>query len=439
MNNEIQSIISAALQAVNPKVFIPKVLQREQDQLIIAGKTFEWKQFKHIYLVAIGKAGLSMAAAVDSVLHDAVTEGIILTKHIDDSFQFSEKYRIFKGGHPVPDDGSVQGANAILAMLGKTLADDLVIFLISGGGSALLTCPRPGVSLKDMQDFSAQILACGADINEFNTMRKHLDLVKGGGLALQAAPALCVSIILSDVVGSNLSTIASGPTVPDPSTFDDAIRILDKYQLRGSVPASILKVLQDGQMGLIPETLKNDDPCCKKIINCLAADNRIAAVAAAEKGRQLGFNSVILSTMLTGEAAAVGAMLPAFLSEIDRPGSWIHRPALMIFGGETTVHIHGNGLGGRNQELALAAVRPMSDMKGSALVTLATDGEDGPTDAAGAFVSDETLQKGLAHGLKPEDFLNRNDAYHYFEALNDLLKTGPSGTNVNDLTFLFAF
>jgi hydroxypyruvate reductase len=143
--------------------------------------------------------------------------------------------------------------------------------------------------------------------------------------------------------------------------------------------------------------------------------------------------------MLTGEADVVGAMLPAFLSEIYRPGTWIHRPALMIFGGETPVHIHGNGLGGRNQELALAAVRPMSDMKGSALVTLATDGEDGPTDAAGAFVSDETLQKGLAHGLKPEDFLNRNDAYHYFEALNDLLKTGPSGTNVNDLTFLFAF
>ena len=439
MKNDIQSILTSALQAVDPRVFIPNMLQREQNRLIIDGKTFELKQFKHIYLAAVGKAGLSMAAAADSVLREAVTEGIILTKHIDNAYQLSEKYSIFKGGHPVPDDGSVQGTNAILSMLGKTQANDLVIFLISGGGSALLTCPRPGVSLKDMQDFSTRILACGADISEFNTMRKHLDMVKGGGLALQAAPALCVSIILSDVVGSNLSTIASGPTVPDPSTFDDAIRILDKYKLRNSVPSSILKVLQDGQMGLIPETLKPDDPCCKKIINCLAADNRIAAIAAAEKGRQLGFNSVVLSTMLTGEASAVGAMLPAFLSEIDQPDSWIQRPALMIFGGETTVHIKGKGLGGRNQELALAAVRPMSAMKNSALVTLATDGEDGPTDAAGAFVSDATLGKGLALGLKPEDFLEHNDAYHYFEALDDLLKTGPSGTNVNDLTFLFAF
>ena len=439
MKNDIQSILTSALQAVDPRVFIPNVLQREQNRLIIDGKTFELKQFKHIYLAAVGKAGLSMAAAADSVLREAVTEGIILTKHIDNAYQLSEKYSIFKGGHPVPDDGSVQGANAILSMLEKTQADDLVIFLISGGGSALLTCPRPGVSLKDMQDFSAQILACGADISEFNTMRKHLDLVKGGGLALQAAPALCVSIILSDVVGSNLSTIASGPTVPDLSTFNDAIHILDKYKLRDIVPSSILKVLLDGQTGLIPETLKPDDPCCKKIINCLTADNRIAAIAAAEKGRQLGFNSVILSTMLTGEASAVGAMLPAFFSEIDQPDSWIKRPALMIFGGETTVHIKGKGLGGRNQELALAAVRPMSAMKNSALVTLATDGEDGPTDAAGAFVSDATLGKGLALGLKPEDFLEHNDAYHYFEALDDLLKIGPSGTNVNDLTFLFAF
>ena len=425
----INKLIRAAVDSVQPENFIPKVIQSEGGRLLIGGEPFDPRQYARVFIAAVGKAAVGMTKAADRLLHPYISEGVVLTKHIPERSGLDKRYKIIRGGHPVPTEGSIAGAKAILEMLDRAGENDLVLFMISGGGSALMTAPQGGISLETFQEFSSAILGCGADITEFNTLRKHLDAVKGGRLALRAAPARQISIILSDVVGSPLDVIASGPTVPDPSSYKDALRILDRYSDKTKFPGIIRETLRRGEQGELPETLKKDDPAFSLSRIILAAENRTAARAAEEKGRELGFRSAILTTRLTGEASAVGAILPAFLSEPEAP-------ELMIFGGETTVNLNGSGLGGRNLETALAAVRPMASYPGCALVTLATDGEDGPTDAAGAIVTSETLSRALELGCDPAEYLKNNDSYHFFEKTGGLLKPGSTGTNVNDLTFL---
>ncbi|MBR6089422.1 MAG: DUF4147 domain-containing protein, partial [Anaerolineaceae bacterium] len=336
------------------------------------------------------------------------------------------KYRIMKGGHPVPSGSSINGAKSILSLLDRAGEEDLVIFLISGGGSALMTLPVNGIDLETFQEFSNAVLGCGADIREFNTLRKHLDDVKGGRLSLHAAPARQITLILSDVVGNSPDIIASGPTVPDPTTYRDALGILDKYAHGTVFPAIIRETLELGAKGLLPETLKQEISGSSIF---LLASNRTAAYAAAECAEKNGWNSRVLNTRFTGDAAAAGELLPSFFSETEKH-------SVLIFGGETTVRLQGNGLGGRNLQLALASVRPMAEWADCTLVTLATDGEDGPTDAAGAAVTSETLSKAAVLGLDPDNFLRNNDSYHFFEKIGGLIKTGSSGTNVNDLTIL---
>ena len=425
----IQELINSALNAVKPANFIPDMIRLEQGVLKIRGNHYDLDQYAHIYVAAIGKAAIGMTEALDKIIHPYVTEGIILTKHIPPSCVLSSPYRILRGGHPVPTSESINGAKAILGMLDKARSDDLVLFLISGGGSALMTDPIEGISLDTYQNFCSAILGCGADIREFNILRKHLDGVKGGRLAQHAAPARQITIILSDVVGSDPDVIASGPTVPDFSSYNDALAILDRYSGKACFPEKIREIIKRGCEGQLPETLKQNDPAFASSDIFLAAENRTAAYAAAAKGTELGFSSQVLTTRLTGEASAVGAILPAFFSELGAPG-------LLILGGETTVSLKGNGLGGRNLETALAAVRPMAAYPGCVLATLATDGEDGPTDAAGAIVTSQTLQNSLSYGISPESFLQCNDSYHFFEKTGSLFKPGVSGTNVNDLVFL---
>ncbi|HMN60082.1 MAG TPA: DUF4147 domain-containing protein, partial [Anaerolinea sp.] len=309
--------------------------------------------------------------------------------------------------------------------------------LISGGGSALLTCPAEGISLDDMRAVTGLLLGCGANINEMNAVRKHLDLVKGGGLARWAAPARTAALILSDVIGDPLDVIASGPCVPDSSSFASAWSILERYNLIDRLPEAVRARLQSGLRGQVAETPKPGDPLFERVQNEVIASNYQAAQAALEQARRDGWQTLLLTTYLQGEARQAGRMLAAVARQAAGSAEPLGRPACLVLGGETTVTLRGDGLGGRNQELALGAVAEMDGLADAFLVALATDGGDGPTDAAGAVVTGETLVRARAAGLDPADFLARNDAYHFFQPLADLLLPGPTQTNVNDLAFLF--
>ncbi len=425
----IKHLSNAAITAVMPEVFIPAQITRDGGILTIQDVPYDLDAYRHVYVISLGKAAIGMAEALDQIIHPYVTEAIVLTKHIPQRHSLGDQYRILRGNHPIPGTYSIAGAKAVLEIAEKAGADDLVIFLISGGGSALMSLPVEGIDLETMQRFSDMILSCGANITEFNILRKHLDLIKGGRLAQHAAPADQVTIILSDVVGDPVDIIASGPTVPDPYTYQDALEILDRYAAVNTFPPVIHNILMRGMDEKLPETPKPDDPLFQKSNIYLAASNRTAAAAAALEAQKLGFHAQVLNTQLTGEASEIGKLLPSFFSTLDAPGMY-------IFGGETTVHITGNGLGGRNLELALGSVREMADWKNCVLATLATDGEDGPTDAAGAFVTADMIFRAIEEGITPESFLRNNDAYHFFERVKGLIRTGPSGTNVCDLTFL---
>ncbi|HSM24556.1 MAG TPA: DUF4147 domain-containing protein, partial [Anaerolineaceae bacterium] len=304
----------------------------------------------------------------------------------------------------------------------------LVFCLISGGGSALVTAPYDGISLEDMRELTLQLLACGARIDEINTLRRHLDRIKGGGLAKKASPARLVSLILSDVVNSPLEAIASGATAPDPSTLEDVLRIIEKYDLNAKLPSSIIRHLAKKM-----ETPKVGDDLFAKVSNILVGNNELAAQAAAQTAEKFGFKIIDLGNAWQGEAREVSQEL---VSKIMKTND---QPVCIIAGGETTVTLKGEGKGGRNLELALAAVPLLAGQENVMLVTLATDGEDGPTDAAGAVVTGESFERAKKLGIESQTYLNNNDSYHFFEKLGDLLKPGPTGTNVNDLTFLFRF
>ncbi|MEY2817858.1 MAG: hypothetical protein RL275_1321, partial [Chloroflexota bacterium] len=336
-------------------------------------------------------------------------------------------FTVLPGGHPVPTEASVRAGNAAFD-LASSLTRDLLICLISGGGSALMTSPQYGLHLADLQTLTKLLLACGARVDEINTLRRHLDRVKGGGIAKFANGARIASLILSDVVGNPLEAIASGPTAPDPSTREDALTILEKYDLLNKIPAVILGVLETA-----PETPKPNDPMFERMQNVLVGSNSLAAQAGLEMAKSLGFHTHFLGDTWQGEARDIAKELCGHFNLN------YERPFCLIAGGETTVTLRGNGKGGRNQELALSAAIEMNGRENIMLITLATDGEDGPTDAAGAVVTGETCQRGGRLEVDAQALLSQNDAYSYFQALGDLIQPGPTGTNVNDLTFLFGF
>ncbi len=432
-------VMAAALNAADPAVAIRRSLHREGNALHADGFTWQPAEGGRIYLVAAGKASVPMAEAGIDVSGEWLYAGIVITKRGQaPSEALHPRVRLCEASHPVPGEDGAQATRRIRALLSKTRPGDLVLALISGGGSALMTAPAPGISLAALQNLTRRLLACGADIREINCLRKHLDTVKGGGLARWAAPADILTLILSDVIGSPLDAIASGPTVPDPTTFRDALAILRRHGLVEETPPEILARLRRGAAGEIPETGKEADPIFKGARNLIVGDNPLAARAALKQAETEGFHSLLLTTALQGEAREAGRFLAAILGETARSGNPLPRPACLVAGGETTVTLRGEGLGGRNQELALGAVRGLAGLPGLALVSLATDGGDGPTDAAGAVVTGETLARARQAGLSPDDFLRRNDSYRFFETLGDLLKPGPTQTNVNDLAFLFA-
>lgn len=414
-------------------------MRRNENLLTIGEHSCDLDTFDRVFLVGAGKAGAPMARAAAAVLGDRLTAGLVIIKEGHrEAEAASPVCEIVEAGHPLPDQRGVQATQRIAALLDRVGERDLVITLISGGGSALLTLPVPGVSLADLQQLTSALLACGATIHELNTLRKHLDQLKGGGMARRAVPATLVTLILSDVVGNPLDIIASGPTVPDSSTFSDAWALLERYALLDTIPESIRAHLQLGIAGRIAETPRADDRCFDRVSNLLVGSNQQAAEAAMRMAQQAGFNTMLLTTQLQGEAREVGRVVAAIGRQLATSNTPLSRPACIIAGGETTVTLRGAGKGGRNQELALAAVAGLAGLPNITLITLATDGGDGPTDAAGAVVTGATWQRAQARGLDPADYLARNDAYHFFAALGDLVKTGPTRTNVNDLLFLFA-
>lgn len=428
----MRRILAAAVNAVEPAAAVHRAVQRERDSLTISGREHHLGSYRRVASISIGKAGWGMAAALGEILGDRLDIGLIISKH--GGTPPSPHWAAIEGGHPLPDESSLLAGQRALELASSLSRDDLLICLISGGGSALVTVPVDGVSLGDLRALTECLLASGARVDEMNTLRRALDQVKGGGLARAANGAEIVSLIISDVVGNPLEAIASGPTVPNPTSGTDALAILEKYQLQGKIPASILAHLQSAPPSELPGDA-TPPPASAHII----ASNLHAAQAALAQAKEDGFHPYLLRADLQGEAREAAFELADSLRWSALRDDPVARPACLVAGGETTVTLRGKGRGGRNTELALSAAINLADFPQVMLTSLATDGEDGPTDAAGAVVSGETWGRARALGLDPSDFLNRNDSYSFFAALDDLLRPGTTGTNVNDLVLMFAF
>lgn len=423
------SLVRAALEAVDPAAAVTRALPR-----VDAGRA------RRVRVVGAGKAAVPMARAVELGLDAPLQAGRVITKHGHAVPPLPRHILVREAAHPVPDRTSVQATAWMLELLDHGPGvDDLVLCLISGGGSALMTLPAPGIRLVDLQRTTELLLAGGVPIEQVNGVRKHLSQVKGGQLAARAAPARVAALILSDVVGNPVDAIASGPTAADPTTFDDALEVLRRHDLLERVPAAVRAHLEAGARGERPETPVADDPLLERVDNLIVGSNARAAEAALARARELGLAGLLLSTHVEGEAREVGRVCAALLRELAQCGRPLPRPACLVLGGETTVTMTEHGAGGRNQELALAAALALDGLQDVCLVALATDGNDGPTDAGGAVVDGTTAARARAAGLDPHDHLQRHDAYPLLDAVGDLLRIGPTGTNVNDLTLLLAF
>lgn len=436
MRQHAEQIFQAGLRAVDPGAAIKRCCRLDGDRLLIKDKSYNLSLFDTVLVLGAGKAGASMAKAVEELLGDRLSGGVVAVKygHLEDL----QKITLYEAAHPLPDENGLKAAQAILELAERAGEKTLVIFLVSGGGSALMPLPVDGISLADKQETTRILLSCGATIHEINTLRKHLSAIKGGQLARAVFPATMVSLVLSDVVGDDLDTIASGPCVPDPRTFADCLGIIDKYAIADKLPENILNHLRAGAAGEIPETPKLGDAVFKRIFNVIVGSNFDALSRAREAAIALGYNPLILSSTIEGETSEIAGMHMAIAHEILKTGHPVKPPACILSGGETTVTVRGKGMGGRNQEFALAAALQMGDAGKIVLLSAGTDGTDGPTDAAGAFADTTTLQRAARFELDLQKYLADNDSYHCFEQLGDLYKTGPTNTNVMDLRVILA-
>jgi len=426
--------LETALNAVDPKRIVKAKLKLKGSVLNVDEQSFDLRMFNHVYVVGGGKAGGAMAEALEEVLGNRITDGLVNVPY--GSKHKAGIIKLREASHPVPDEDGSEGTRRMLKIAEDAEEDDLLICVISGGGSSLMPLPRGGISIADKRALTDALLKCGATINEINTVRKHISDFKGGWLAKKAYPATILNLILSDVVGDPLDFIASGPTVPDSTTFPDAIDILKKYRLWAKVSASIRKVLSDGEKGLIPETPKTGDEAFKKVHNVVVGNCRSACLAAYDFLKASGLNTILLSATVEGEARHIGTMIATVGHEIVASGNPVAIPAAIITGGETTVTVTGSGKGGRNQELVLAAALKLKGSDSVVVASLSTDGIDGPTDAAGAIADAKTTLRAKEVGLDAQKFLVDNDSYRFFAKLEDLIFTGATGTNVNDISLV---
>lgn len=439
LNREARRIaldaIEGAIESVDPKRLIKSKVALSNGRLIVNGKLFDLKSFRRIFVIGGGKASGYMAEAIEEILGERISDGIIVTPHGTAKNIKTKIVRVHEASHPVPDKTSVEGAKKIIELVEKAEESDLVICLISGGGSSLMVYPRDEISLEDKRKVTEILLKCGANINEINTVRKHLSKFKGGQLARSIYPATLISLVLSDVIGDPLDVIASGPTVPDSTTFKDAINVLKKYNVWETIPNSVKDLLINGEKGLVEETPKGG-PFFRNVHNFVIGNNRIACLSAVNHLREMGLNTLLLTSYMEGEARIIGLTISSIAKEIASSGNPIRRPAGIVMGGESTVTVTGKGIGGRNQEIALASSIGISGLEGVVVASISTDGVDGPTDAAGAIVDGNTIARSKTMGLNPEEYLHNNDSYTFFKKLRDLIYTGPTGTNVNDITVL---
>lgn len=437
-DSPIPPILAAALAAVDPAAAVRRALHRQGETLIVRDHSYDLAAFRRLIVIGAGKAGAPMAQAVAEVLGDHIDDGFVVVKyeHTLAPGQAPAPLRLVEAGHPTPDQAGLEAGAEVLRRAEQAGPDDLVICLLSGGGSALLEALAPGLTLADLQATTDLLLASGASIRAVNTLRKRLSLVKGGQLARAIAPASLLTLIVSDVVGSPLDAIASGPTSPDPSTWAEAWEVVERYNLAGRLPAAVRQRLAAGRDGALPETPKPGDPIFAQSQTVIVADNAIAAEAARAEAEREGYHALVLTTFLEGEAREAAKFIVALAREVQTHHRPLAPPACLILGGETTVTLADcahPGRGGRNQELALAAALVLAGNDGVTVVSLGTDGSDGPTDAAGGIVDGRTVARGLAVGLDATDHLRRHDAYPFLAAAGDLLRTGPTRTNVNDL------
>lgn len=416
--------VEAAIGAVDPERLVRLYLER--------AAASSWGDTGTIKLAAVGKAAAAMARGARAALGTRLTGGVIILPAGQES-EAPPGFEVYGGGHPEPNEDGVAGAAALSRLATALGTDDHLLALVSGGGSALMTLPAAGLGLEDLQLTTRHLLRAGAAIAELNAVRKHLDEVKGGRLARAAAPATVQVLVLSDVVGDPLDVIASGPFAPDPTTFAEAVAILRRRGVWATIPAAVRDHLEGGQAGARAESPKEGDPCFQRVTTAVVGNNRLAALAALATAVDRGYRGLLLSTFLTGEAREVGCMLAAVAREVRASGQPIAPPACIVAAGETTVAVRGGGRGGRNQELVLGAAAVLDGCRGVLVASAGTDGVDGPTDAAGGWVTGDTLSRAHARGLSLRTTLSENDAYPFLDALGDLIRIGPTGTNVMDV------
>jgi glycerate 2-kinase len=441
LREDAQAIFWAGIEAVNAQRAVARYLSidTERDALRIgADLRLPLSQFKRVFVVGAGKAAAPMAVAVENVMSPAFRpEGVINVKYAHNSPR--PQYVVLNEcGHPVPDSAGVMGARKIENILDQLKESDLLFVLISGGASALLPAPVEGISLEEKQETTELLLRAGANIYDLNAVRKHLSTLKGGQLAKRANGATIVAFILSDVIGDRLDVIGSGLTAPDPSTFEDALNVLEKYNLVRMAPKAVVQRIIRGTRGELAETPKDDCAISATVYNVIVGSNQLAIESAAQAARAMGYQTQVLSSTLQGETRKVAQLHAELLREAVSSGNRPHLPTCLLSGGETTVTVRGTGKGGRNQEFALAAAIATAGLPNAVILAAGTDGTDGPTDAAGAIVDGTTLARAAQTGLSATDHLDRNDSYPILDALGDLFKTGATGTNVMDLNILLA-
>ncbi|UJX41023.1 glycerate kinase [Desulfovibrio sp. JY] len=445
---DAEAIFRAGLARVDPLAMMERVLSLTGDILRVHTETecheYDLSRFRNIYVLGAGKASARMALGLEKLLGERIAGGVVAVK--EGYLEKLSRIHLMEAAHPVPDARGVAAAAEILAMAQAAGPEDLVIVPVSGGGSAILAAPLSlparRLTLADKQETTRVLLSCGATIQEINCVRKKLSAVKGGRLAAAIAPAACLGLLLSDVVGDDLDVIASGPTVPDPTTAADALAVLDRYDVAGKIAPEALAVLLDVAAGRAPETPKPGDPAFAHTRTVLVGTNFQALLASRDKAKELGYDTVVLTSHLTGEAREMAHLFLGMAKDIAEYGVPLARPACVIAGGETTVTLRGSGKGGRNQEMALAFLaglaRDAKNAEEAVFLAASTDGSDGPTDATGAFASLDILREGQRLGLDAARYLAENDAYHYFEAVGALLVTGPTNTNVCDIKVLLS-
>jgi len=422
----VVDIFNAAVQAVDPY----RLVTYHNNYI---SEAYNRDNCNRFYLISFGKAAYAMAKAIDDNIPDTITNGIVITKYNHAKGVLSNNIDIFEAGHPIPDKNGLVATRKVIDMLKNTDAKTFVLCLISGGGSALLTAPLNDITLSEKQQVTELLFKSGADINELNTVRKHISAIKGGRLAELAYPSRIISLILSDVIGDQLDVIASGPTSPDKTTYSDAIAVIEKYRIADMIPVRILKTLNEGVKGVFKDTPKIDDPVFERVENIIIGSNKIATEAAAKKANELGFDTTILTSQLKGDVREAAKWLAAEGLKMRDEKHKTKKKVCLVSGGETTVTVKGKGLGGRNMELALAFAHEIEGTEDITLVSAGTDGTDGPTNAAGAVVDGQTIKRAREKGLDPDAYLKNNDSYTFFKNTGELLITGSTGTNVMDI------